>query len=294
MIHNKAKCVWGCKTELPRHPELKLLLIMYHQAWEAYKSHMVALEDQAMRNRINCLIDFAGNVPYALEIRYHRKCWLKCVCCYQKLSEDDKLPYMQTVTLHEAQTMFFDHIRKVIFEQLELRSLQSLLHDYRSTISLYGFLTSVVKSLYIKDILTQKFKGTISFHSFPQRNLSELVYDMSVGGYYVEAAFSSLGVSSGQLVCNVAEWLRDDIKSVKLIEWLLRVEELEEEEELQPLIVKLLSALWAKKVEDLCPSTLSLTSLITHVTKQPTTAAINATITLHGMTSNKELVTGRV
>ena len=75
----------------------------------------------------------------------------------------------------------------------------------------------------------------------------------------------------------------DDIKSVKLIQWPQRVEELEEEEELSPLIVKLLSALRSKKGGDLPPSTLSLTSLITqYATKQPTTTAINDTITRHG------------
>ena len=69
-----------------------MLLISYDHAWAAFKSHTVALEDQAMRDRINCLIDFAGNEPYALKINYHRKCWLKYVRSYQKLSEDDKLP----------------------------------------------------------------------------------------------------------------------------------------------------------------------------------------------------------
>ncbi len=108
------------------------------------------------------------------------------------------------------------------------------------------------------------------------------------GGSYVEAALSSVGVSSEQLVHNVAEQLRDDIKSVKPVPWPPRVEELEEEEELT---AQLLSALRRKKGVDLSPSTLALTSLITqYVTKRPTTTVINATITLHGMTRSKELV----
>ena len=89
---------------------------------------------------------------------------------------------------------------------------------------------------------------------------------------------------------NVAERMRDDIKSIKLMRWPPRVEELEEEEELSPLLVQLLSALRGKKEVDLSPCTLSLTSLITQYTiKQPTTTAINATITLHGLTRSKEL-----
>ena len=79
----------------------------------------MALEDQKMRDRINCLIDSAADQPYALEIRYHRKCWLKK---FQKMSEDDKLPQMQNITYREVQTMFFDHTQKVIFEEGHCRA----------------------------------------------------------------------------------------------------------------------------------------------------------------------------
>jgi len=157
-IHDKTRCVWCYKTESAKHPESKLALISYDNAWAAFKSHTVALEDQKMRDRINCLIDSAGDQPYALEIRYHPKCWLKYVRNYQRMSEDDKLPHVHNVTLREAQTMFFNHIRKVIFEEHELRSLQSLLRDYNSLISQYGFPTSGVKSSYIKTILTREFE----------------------------------------------------------------------------------------------------------------------------------------
>ncbi|KAK1906746.1 Elongation factor P, partial [Dissostichus eleginoides] len=53
----------------------------------------------------------------------------------------------------------------------------------------------------------------------------------------------------------------------------------------------MLSALQGKHGVDLSPSTLSLTSLITqYIIKRPTTTAINATVTLHGLTRSKELV----
>ena len=44
---------------------------------------------------------------------------------------------------------------------------------------------------------------------------------------YVEAALSSIGVSSEQLVDNVAKRLRDDMKSIKPVPWPPRIEELE-------------------------------------------------------------------
>ena len=81
---------------------------------------------------------------------------------------------------------------------------------------------------------------------------------MSGGGSIVEAALSSIGVSREQLVYNVAEQLRKDIKSVKLVPWPSRVEELEEVEELTPQMVQLLYALRVKEGVDLSLSTLSL------------------------------------
>ena len=107
------------------------------------------------------------------------------------MSEDDKLPYMHNVTLREAQTIFFDHVRTVIFEE---HSLQSLLRDYGSIISRYGFPISGVKLSYIKDFLTNEFESKIGFYSRPQKNLSELVYDTSGSGSYVKAALFSIGV----------------------------------------------------------------------------------------------------
>ncbi|KAL7406316.1 hypothetical protein ABVT39_017681 [Epinephelus coioides] len=235
----------------------------------SFKSHTVCLEDEKMRDRINCLIDSATG-SYALEIRYHLKCWLKYVRNYQKMSEYDKLPHMHNVTLHEAQTIFFDHVRTVIFKEHELRSLQSLLRDYNSITCQCDFPTSGVKSSYINHIPTCEFEGKIGFHSRSQKNQSDLVE---------------------QLMCSVAERIREDIKSIKLVPWPLRVQELEEEEEFSPLMVQLLSALRGEKGVHLSPSTLAVTSLITqYVTKRPTTTAINATITLHGMTRSKELV----
>ena len=60
-IHDKTKCVWCCKPESTKHPETKLVLISYDHAWAAFQSHTVALEDQVMRDRINCLIDYAAD-----------------------------------------------------------------------------------------------------------------------------------------------------------------------------------------------------------------------------------------
>ena len=54
--------------ETVKHPKSKLKLISYDHAWVTFKSHTVALEDQVMRDRINCLIEYAGDQPYVLTI----------------------------------------------------------------------------------------------------------------------------------------------------------------------------------------------------------------------------------
>jgi len=217
-----------------------------------------------MRDQINCLINFAADNLYALEIRYHHKCWLKYVHNYQRISEDDKLPYLHNVKLKLH--IFFDHIRAVIFEEHELRSLQSLLRDYGSTISRYGFPTSGLKSSYIKEIPTREFESRIGFYLRPQKNFSELVYDTSGSGSYVEAALFSIGISNEQLVQNMTERFRKDIDPIRVVPW--PPEEVEQEEELLPPVIKLLSALQGKKRLDLSPNTIALTSLITqYVTK---------------------------
>ena len=65
-------------------------------------------------------------------------------------------------------------------------------------------------------------------------------------------------------MCNVAQGFRDDTKSIMLISWPPRVDDLEKEEEFSPLMVELefLSALRRKKGIYLCRSPLALTSLI--------------------------------
>ena len=64
----------------------------------------MALKDQKMHDRINCLIDSAADQPY-VEVSSQM---LAEVC--SKIPEDDK----QNNTYRDVQTMLFDHTQKVI------------------------------------------------------------------------------------------------------------------------------------------------------------------------------------
>ena len=62
------------------------------------------------------------------------------------MSVEEKLPYLHEVTLREAQTMFIDHAREVIFCDHEIRTLQGLLRDYKSIVGMHGLPMLGVKS----------------------------------------------------------------------------------------------------------------------------------------------------
>ena len=50
---------WCMKPEDERHPEWagRWVLLSYTSAWNVFRSHTVVLQDDAMRDHINCLID---------------------------------------------------------------------------------------------------------------------------------------------------------------------------------------------------------------------------------------------
>ena len=102
-MHDKDLCVWCMKPEDERHPERtgRWVLLSYTLAWNVFRSYTVVLQDDAMRNRINCLIDSITDF-FLTEIRYHHKCWLMYIGQYQKISVEEKLPLMHDVTYREA------------------------------------------------------------------------------------------------------------------------------------------------------------------------------------------------
>ena len=56
----------------------------------------------------------------------------------------------QGVQLGKAQHMLYDHVRTVIFEEHELRTVQTLLSDYECIITNFGSYTLCTKSSYAK------------------------------------------------------------------------------------------------------------------------------------------------
>lgn len=150
VIHDKALCVWctrGAYKSSDR--DKKILLLSTVDAWNKFKLHTVNLEDEVMKERLDTLIVSIpdSQTAFGVEIRYHRRCWHKYVSDHKPLSEDS-IQHLQRVNLREAQVLFFHHVRQVIFRDHEIRTLQSLLHDYNRIISNHGH-NSIVKSSYL-------------------------------------------------------------------------------------------------------------------------------------------------
>ena len=118
------------------------------------------------------------------------------------MSVEEKLPLMHDMTYREAQTMFIDHVRQVMFVDHEIITLQGLLHEYKSIMGTYGLPNLGIKSSYVKEMLMHEFGDGIGFHIPPRKNQSEVVYDTSGSSSYIEAVISLLGIDNDQLVQN--------------------------------------------------------------------------------------------
>jgi len=146
----------------------------------------------------------------------------------------------------------------------EIRSLQSLVSDYKRIISDYGYVAGDVRSSYVKELLIEEYGETIGFKERSEMNKSAWVYDVAGGGDYIEAAISSLGISDHQLLQNLAPCLSKQIKDTSTVPWPPKIDQLEDEEEVCEQLIKLLTWLKhpARKTPDISPTTLSLASMI--------------------------------
>ena len=102
------------------------------------------------------------------------------------------------------QEFFFRHVDSIIFNEHEIRSLQSLLAHYKRIVSDYGYEVGDVKSSYLKELLINEYQETTGFKERSEKNKSDWVYDVRGGGDYIEAAISSLDISDEQLLQNLA------------------------------------------------------------------------------------------
>ena len=296
LIHEKNKCVW-CLGEDNTKNGQPLMLLSYDHGFDSFKSHTIIISDDQTRARVNTLLEWIDEDYTAIEIRYHPKCWTNNVRKWQNMNRNKKRQMVRekTVSLREVQALFMDHVREVIFQEHEMRSLQTLLNDYKdmryTSGHIYG--TEGLKSAYVKELLLKEFGDKIGCHQRPRLSFSEIVYDTSGGGPYIESAITSFGISDQQLSDNFSKRLVASIESTGNVPWPPSVDELEEPEDLSKLALNFVASLRRKKgkIDINSPKVISLTSLLSQFTlDKPTKTAINSSVTKHGISRSKELV----
>ena len=120
-----------------------------------------------------------------------------------------------------------------------------------------------------------------------QKKLSEVVYDKRNCSSYIEAAISCMGISDESLIKGCAERLIEKVKEKSPPALPPKISQLEEPEELDPLLVEFVN--WLKKPKvislEFDPRVLSFSSALTFfITKRRTITLINNTVTLHDIT----------
>ena len=167
IVHNKTKCIWCFKGPDKKHSSRKsskLHFISPLQAWSSFKRHTVLLKDDEIRMRITTLIDFidSGTDIFAIEVRYHYSCWQEHVS-HPVLSDKDHI-HLQNVSIIEAKHLFFRHVQMIIFEEHEIRTLESLLKEYMTIMENYSHSAYGVKSSFLKTMLIRDYGDSIGFH----------------------------------------------------------------------------------------------------------------------------------
>ena len=112
----------------------------------------------------------------------------------------------------------FIHVRKVIFQDNEPKTLKRLLDNYNHLLSNHNF-PKCERTSKLKSILKKEFGDVVGFHNRFQKNQSSIVYDVSKGGSYIEAAINAWGISDDDLLRNVASRLRKKTKNFTNLTW---------------------------------------------------------------------------
>ena len=112
----------------------------------------------------------------------------------------------------------FIHVRKVIFQDNEPKTLKRLLDNYNHLLSNHNF-PKCERTSKLKSILKKEFGDVVGFHNRFQKNQSSIVYDVSKGGSYIEAAINAWGISDDDLLRNVASRLRNKTKNFTNLTW---------------------------------------------------------------------------
>ena len=100
------------------------------------------------------MVTFVNNRSdvFAAEVQYPKSCW-KNYTRPVGLCDDEQNSHIHNVEILEVKQMFLKHVRKVILELNEPRTIQGLLADYKTILHNFGFPTNSVKPAAIKTLI---------------------------------------------------------------------------------------------------------------------------------------------
>ena len=124
----------------------KLRLLIRDDAWYSFKPHVKFIDDENLKDRLK---RFIAITPDPVEIRYCEQCWKSYINNknFQSMSGHGSSP-----GIDDIKNLFYRHINYTIFEEREIRTLQSLRSRYVPMLNNHG-VDSNVKSSYVKHLL---------------------------------------------------------------------------------------------------------------------------------------------
>ena len=187
-----------------------------------------------MKSRLETFIASCTD-PMASQVRYHKSCWMKYVCGGSQKKQED-----YHVDENQAKEIFLNHVRNIIFEENEPRTLKGLLQDFNQILD-DNDCEKCQRTSIVKEMLENEFGNRIGFHMRSQVNQSWIVFDVSKGGNFIEAALNSWGISDDDLLYNLAQRMRKKSKSSRNFKWPPKSSDLEYPAKIPEDIVKFLT-----------------------------------------------------
>ena len=77
------------------------------------------------------------------------------------------------VLLRDARNMFLRHVDEVLYQEREISTVQSLLHDYKCIVGDFGYEVGDMRSSYLKEIIVEEYGTQIGFKDCAQKTQSD-------------------------------------------------------------------------------------------------------------------------
>ena len=117
----------------------KLMRISTLQRWRDFKRHTINNKDELLDVLLCKLFDAVSALsnPFPVNLMYHFPCWPDYVSNLQFYLKEAM--HLQIMNYSELKKMLFKQADQIIFVELEIKPLQSPLHEYRQIEREYVF-----------------------------------------------------------------------------------------------------------------------------------------------------------